>query len=113
MLVLRSPKGWTGPAEVDGRPVEGSWRSHQVLFAAARGDDDHRAVLERWLRSYRQEEPFDDDGAQVPAIRDLNHGGERRKSAHPRANGGRMPRAMGMPDLRDPAAPLQDHTPGP
>src|SRR3546814_18680186 len=86
MLVLRSPKGWTGPAEVDGRPVEGSWRSHQVPFADARGDDDHRAVLERWLRSYRPEELFDDDGAPVPAIRDLHPWGDRRMSANPHAN---------------------------
>src|SRR3546814_10585745 len=106
MLVLRSPKGWTGPAEVDGRPVEGSWRSHQVPFADARGDDDHRAVLERWLRSYRPEELFDDDGAPVPAIRDLHPGGERRMSANPHANGGRILRDLGMPDFRDYAVPV-------
>src|SRR3546814_20041904 len=94
MLVLRSPKGWTGPAEVDGRPVEGSWRSHQVPFADARGDDDHRAVLERWLRSYRPEELFDADGAPVPAIRDLHPGGERRMSANPHAPGGRILRDL-------------------
>src|SRR3546814_5663333 len=93
MLVLRSPKGWTGPAEVDGRPVEGSWRSHKVPFADARGDDDHRAVLERWLRSYRPEELLDDDGAPVLAIRDLHPWGDRRMSANPHANGGQIGRA--------------------
>src|SRR3546814_823328 len=106
MLVLRSPKGWTGPAEVDGRPVEGSWRSHQVPFADARDDDDHRAVLERWMRSYRPEELFDDDGAPVPAIRDLHPWGDRRMSANPHANGGRILRDLAMPDFRDYAVPV-------
>jgi len=106
MLVLRSPKGWTGPAEVDGRPVEGSWRSHQVPFADARDDDDHRGVLERWLRSYRPEELFDDDGAPVPAIRDLHPGGDRRMSANPHANGGRILRDLAMTDFRDYAVPV-------
>ncbi len=106
MLVLRSPKGWTGPAEVDGRPVEGSWRSHQVPFADARDDDSHRAVLERWLRSYRPEELFDRDGAPVPAIRDLHPEGERRMSANPHANGGRILRDLAMPDFRAYAVPV-------
>nr|WP_229022990.1 phosphoketolase family protein [Actinomarinicola tropica] len=107
MLVLRSPKGWTGPAEVDGHPVEGSWRSHQVPFADARDDDAHRAVLEAWLRSYRPEELFADAGAPVPEIRDLHPGGERRMSANPHANGGRMPRDLRLPDFRDYAVPVE------
>jgi xylulose-5-phosphate/fructose-6-phosphate phosphoketolase len=73
--VLRSPKGWTGPKEVDGVQVEGTWRSHQVPFANARADDGHRAVLEEWLRSYRPEELFDDAGAPVAAIRELQNPG--------------------------------------
>ena len=77
MLVLRSPKGWTSPAEVDGLPVEGSWRSHQVPFADARTDDGHRDVLERWMRSYRPEELFDSIGAPVPQIRDLHPAGDK------------------------------------
>ncbi|MBM7809098.1 xylulose-5-phosphate/fructose-6-phosphate phosphoketolase [Geodermatophilus bullaregiensis] len=101
MIVLRSPKGWTGPAEVDGLPVEGSWRSHQVPFSNARDDDGHRAVLEEWLRSYRPEELFDADGAPVPAVRDLHPAGGRRMSATPHANGGSLLRPLRLPDFRD------------
>jgi xylulose-5-phosphate/fructose-6-phosphate phosphoketolase len=106
MLVLRSPKGWTGPAVVDGLPVEGTWRSHQVPFANAREDDDHRRVLEGWLRSYRPEELFDAAGAPVPLIRDLHPAGDRRMSATPHANGGRLLRPLRMPDFRDYAVPV-------
>jgi xylulose-5-phosphate/fructose-6-phosphate phosphoketolase len=101
MIVLGSPKGWTGPAEVDGHQVEGSWRSHQVPFANARDDDAHRAVLEEWLRSYRPEELFDDDGAPVPTVRDLHPPGDRRMSANPHANGGQLLRPLRMPDFTD------------
>ncbi|RBY87993.1 phosphoketolase [Blastococcus sp. TF02A-30] len=101
VIVLRSPKGWTGPAEVDGVHVEGSWRSHQVPFANARGDDGHRRVLEEWLRSYRPEELFDADGAPVPLVRDLHPAGERRMSATPHANGGTLLQPLRMPDFRD------------
>src|SRR4051812_26599753 len=72
MIVLASPKGWTGPERVDGVQVEGTWRAHQVPFANARDDDGHRSVLENWLRSYRPEELFDADGAPVAAVRDLH-----------------------------------------
>src|SRR3546814_8012963 len=65
MIVLRSPKGWTGPKRVDGQQIEGSWRSHQVPFSDARGDDDHRKVLEKWLRSYQPEKLFGPDGTPV------------------------------------------------
>ncbi len=75
MIVLRSPKGWTGPEEVDGKPVEGSWRSHQVPFADARGDESHRKVLEGWMRSYKPEELFDESGAPAEDIRSLHPGG--------------------------------------
>jgi xylulose-5-phosphate/fructose-6-phosphate phosphoketolase len=101
MIVLATPKGWTGPKEVDGVPVEGTWRAHQVPFANARGDDGHRAVLEEWMRSYRPEELFDGDGAPVPAVRDLHPAGERRMSANPHANGGQLLRPLRMPDFRD------------
>jgi xylulose-5-phosphate/fructose-6-phosphate phosphoketolase len=101
MIVLRTPKGWTGPKEVDGLPVEGTWRSHQVPFANARQDDEHRAVLEEWLRSYRPEELFDADGAPVPAVRDLHPAGPRRMSANPHANGGALLQPLHMPDFRD------------
>jgi xylulose-5-phosphate/fructose-6-phosphate phosphoketolase len=101
MIVLRSPKGWTGPKEVDGRPVEGYWRSHQVPFADARGDDGHRNVLETWMRGYRPEELFDNHGSLVPEIRDLHPSGDRRMSANPHANGGLLLRDLRMPDFRD------------
>jgi xylulose-5-phosphate/fructose-6-phosphate phosphoketolase len=101
MVVLRSPKGWTGPAEVDGKAVEGNWRSHQVPFADARNDDSHREVLETWMRSYRPEELFGDDGAPVPEIADLHPEGDRRMSASPHANGGVLLRDLRLPDFRD------------
>jgi xylulose-5-phosphate/fructose-6-phosphate phosphoketolase len=101
MIVLRSPKGWTGPKEVDGQRVEGYWRSHQVPFANARGDDSHRAVLESWMRSYRPEELFDAEGAPIPEIAELHPAGERRMSANPHANGGLLLRDLKMPDFRE------------
>ncbi|MER7807336.1 phosphoketolase family protein [Streptomyces sp900116325] len=106
MIVLRTPKGWTGPKEVDGLKVEGSWRSHQVPFSNARGDDAHRAVLEQWMRSYRPEELFDESGTPVPEIRDLHPMGDRRMSANPHTNGGVLLRDLRMPDFRDYAVPV-------
>src|ERR1051325_10360111 len=79
MLVLRSPKGWTGPREVDGVQVEGTWRSHQVPVLAARENDDHRRILEEWLRSYRPEELFDAQGRLAAELRDLPPTGEARR----------------------------------
>lgn len=108
MIVLRSPKGWTGPAEVDGKKVEGSWRSHQVPFSAARENDGHRQVLEDWLRSYRPEELFDESGAPVEAIRTLHPEGIRRMSANPHANGGVLLRELRMPEFRDYAVPVTE-----
>jgi xylulose-5-phosphate/fructose-6-phosphate phosphoketolase len=106
MIVLRSPKGWTGPAEVDGLKVEGSWRSHQVPFTQARENEDHRAVLEQWLRSYRPEELFDEAGAPVAAIGGLHPAGERRMSANPHANGGLLLRDLRIPDFTGYAVPV-------
>ncbi|WP_346958317.1 phosphoketolase family protein [uncultured Arthrobacter sp.] len=106
MIVLRSPKGWTGPAEVDGLKVEGSWRSHQVPFTQARESDSHRAVLEQWLRSYRPEELFDDAGAPVAAVGGLHPIGERRMSANPHTNGGLLLRDLRMPEFADYAVPV-------
>ncbi|QXQ11280.1 phosphoketolase [Paeniglutamicibacter sp. Y32M11] len=110
MIVLRSPKGWTGPAEVDGKKVEGSWRSHQVPFSAARENESHRQILETWLRSYRPEELFDESGAPVEEIRSLHPAGPRRMSATPHANGGILLRDLRMPDFRDYA--VQVNKPG-
>jgi xylulose-5-phosphate/fructose-6-phosphate phosphoketolase len=101
MIVLRSPKGWTGPAEVDGSPVEGHWRSHQVPFADTRDNPEHLAVLEQWLRSYRPEELFDADGGPVDLVRRMSPAGERRMSATPHANGGLLRRPLRLPDFRD------------
>jgi xylulose-5-phosphate/fructose-6-phosphate phosphoketolase len=101
MIVLRTPKGWTGPPIVDGLPVEGTFRSHQVPLPAAREDDDHRRVLEAWMRSYRPEELFDDHGRPVPELLGLVPDGERRMSANPVANGGRRPVDLRLPDWRE------------
>ena len=101
MIVLRSPKGWTGPKEVDGQRVEGYWRSHQVPFANARGTPRTVPSLEEWMRSYRPEELFDADGAPVVQVADLHPAGERRMSANPHANGGVLLRDLKMPDFRD------------
>ncbi|MCY7343629.1 MAG: phosphoketolase family protein [Pseudonocardia sp.] len=101
MIVLRTPKGWTGPKEVDGLPVEGTFRAHQVPVAATRSNPEHRALLEQWLRSYRPEELFDPTGRLVPELAALAPEGARRMSANPHANGGRLLRDLRMPDFRD------------
>jgi xylulose-5-phosphate/fructose-6-phosphate phosphoketolase len=101
MLVLRTPKGWTGPKEVDGKHTENSWRSHQVPMAAVRDTPAHLRQLEDWLRSYRPEELFDEDGRLAPALRALRPEGERRMSANPHANGGALLRDLVLPDFRD------------
>jgi xylulose-5-phosphate/fructose-6-phosphate phosphoketolase len=100
MIVLRSPKGWTGPKIVNGKPVEGTWRSHQVPISDARKDDGHRRELEQWLRSYRPDELFDADGRLDPEIAALAPAGERRMSANPHANGGLLLRELDLPDFR-------------
>ncbi len=109
-IVLRTPKGWTGPKEVDGLPTEGSWRSHQVPFGNVRGNPEHRALLERWLRSYRPEELFDAGGTPRPEILALSPRGERRLSANPVTNGGRDAADLVLPDFRDHAVAVT--TPG-
>jgi xylulose-5-phosphate/fructose-6-phosphate phosphoketolase len=101
MLVLRTPKGWTGPKEVDGLPVEGTWRAHQVPVTDVRDNPDHLRILEDWLRSYRPEELFDDAGRPVPELVELPPHGERRMSANPNANGGELLRDLVFPDFRD------------
>ncbi len=101
MLVLRTPKGWTGPKEVDGLPVEGTWRSHQVPMTDVRDNPDHLRLLEKWLRSYRPEELFDEGGRLVPELAGLPPQGELRMSANPHANGGELLRDLVLPDFRD------------
>jgi xylulose-5-phosphate/fructose-6-phosphate phosphoketolase len=101
MIVLRTPKGWTGPKEIDGHQVEGSWRSHQVPMSEVRTNAANRQVLEDWLRSYRPEELFDDRGALVPELAELPPKSYRRMSANPHANGGVLLRDLTLPDFRD------------
>ncbi|HEX4528123.1 MAG TPA: phosphoketolase family protein [Acidimicrobiia bacterium] len=101
MIVLRTPKGWGCPPVVDGLPVEGTFRAHQVPLPAAHTDDEHRRVLEAWMRAYRPEELFDDEGRPCPEVRDFPPRGARRMSANPVANGGVLLRALDLPDWRD------------
>ncbi|CAM3114325.1 phosphoketolase family protein [Corallococcus sp. ZKHCc1 1396] len=101
MIVLRSPKGWTGPKELDGHKLEGTWRSHQVPFADVRGNPAHLKALEDWMRSYRPEELFDAQGRLNPEVRSLAPKGPRRMSANPHANGGLLRKTLRLPDFRD------------
>ena len=101
MIVLRTPKGWTGPSRVDGKQVEGTFRAHQVPISGVRDNPEHLAELERWLRSYRPEELFDATGGPVAEVADLPPTGDRRMSANPVANGGRLLRDLELPDFRD------------
>ena len=108
MIVLRTPKGWTGPKEVDGLPTEGTFRSHQVPLAEVRTNRGHLAQLESWLRSYRPEELFDEGGAVQPEITRLAPAGELRMSANPHANGGLLARELELPDFRDYAVEVKE-----
>ena len=107
MIVLRTPKGWTGPKEVDGLPVEDTWRSHQVPVAEVRTNDEHRRALEEWLRSYRPEELFDDDGRLRPELAAMAPRGERRMGANPHANGGLLLHDLSLPDFEDYASEVK------
>jgi xylulose-5-phosphate/fructose-6-phosphate phosphoketolase len=107
MIVLRSPKGWTGPKVVDGLPVEGTWRAHQVPISEARQNAGHRKLLEEWLRSYRAEELFDQNGAPRADLAALPPEGDRRMSANPHANGGTLLRELELPDFRDYAVAVE------
>ncbi|MEU9023975.1 phosphoketolase family protein [Actinomadura sp. NPDC048394] len=109
MIILRTPKGWTGPKQVDGLPVEGTWRAHQVPLAGVRDNPEHLAQLEAWLRSYRPDELFDGAGRPVAALRDLAPTGNRRMSANPHANGGLLLRPLDLPDLRAYGVPVDKH----
>jgi xylulose-5-phosphate/fructose-6-phosphate phosphoketolase len=101
MIVLRTPKGWTGPKEVDGHMTEGSWRSHQVPMAELAENPEHLQLLEVWLRSYKPEELFDERGSLEPELRELAPKGLRRMGSNPHANGGLLLRDLRMPDFRD------------
>ncbi|HEX5829799.1 MAG TPA: phosphoketolase family protein [Gemmatimonadaceae bacterium] len=110
MIILRTPKGWTGPREVDGVRTEGSWRSHQVPLAEMATRPDHLRLLEQWMRSYRPEELFDEGGTLIPELACLAPEGNRRMGANPHANGGILLRDLEMPDFRDYAITV--HEPG-
>jgi xylulose-5-phosphate/fructose-6-phosphate phosphoketolase len=101
MIILRSPKGWTGPAQVDGIQVVGTWRSHQVPLTGVRENPDHLRLLEQWMRSYRPEELFDANGAPVERVGKANPPDSLRMSASPHANGGIISRPLDLPDFRD------------
>ena len=107
MIVLRTPKGWTGPKTVDGLPVEGTFRAHQVPLAEVRTNPEHLAALEQWLHSYAPEELFDESGRVHDDITALAPQGERRMSANPHANGGALTRPLELPDFRNYAVAVQ------
>ncbi len=101
MIVLRSPKGWTGPDKVDGEQVEGTWRSHQVPLAQLAEKPAHVKMLEKWMKSYRPQELFDAEGHPVPEVIEMTPKGDRRMGANPHANGGVLLRQLRMPDFRE------------
>jgi xylulose-5-phosphate/fructose-6-phosphate phosphoketolase len=110
LIVLRSPKGWTGPKEVDGRKVEGFWRAHQVPIDNARDNPEHLRLLEEWMRSYRPQELFGETGRLAPDVAALAPTGEWRMGANPHANGGLLKRELRLPDFRTYAVDV--HRPG-
>ncbi|MDV4166110.1 phosphoketolase family protein [Rhizobium leguminosarum] len=101
MIVLRSPKGWTGPKEVDGKKVEGFWRAHQVPVSNCRENEGHHKILEDWMRGYDPEDLFGSNGRLKPELRALAPVGERRMGANPHANGGLLRKELDVPDIRD------------
>jgi xylulose-5-phosphate/fructose-6-phosphate phosphoketolase len=110
VIVLQTPKGWTGPKVVDGLPVEGTWRAHQVPLLEVRTNPGHLRQLQEWMRSYRPEELFGPDGTLVPDLAALAPAGDRRMSANPHTNGGLLRRDLDLPDFRDYAVPVKEGT---
>jgi len=106
MIVLRSPKGWTGPASIDGKKTENFWRSHQVPLSGMHGNPQHMELLEKWLRSYKPEELFDEKGKLIPELKELAPVGHRRMSANPLTNGGLVRKDLKMPDFRKYEVPV-------
>ena len=104
MIVLRTPKGWTAPGEVNGKKLEGFWRSHQVPLAGVKKNAADLKLLEEWMRGYKPEELFDENGTPVAGLRALTPAGSRRMGANPHANGGLLKKALRLPDFRDYAA---------
>ncbi len=110
VIVLQTPKGWTGPKVVDGLPVEGTWRAHQVPLLEVRTNPEHLRQLQEWMRSYRPEELFGPDGTLAPDLAALAPAGERRMSANLHTNGGLLRRDLDLPDFRDYAVPVKEGT---
>lgn len=106
MIILRSPKGWTGPKAVDGHKVEDFWRAHQVPVGEVQSNPDHLRIVEQWMRSYRPQELFDAHGTLAPELSALAPRGERRMSANPHANGGKLRKPLDLPNFADYAVPL-------
>ena len=107
MIILRTPKGWTGPKSVDGHKVEGFWRAHQVPMGGMHSNLEHVKLLEEWMKSYQPEELFDDNGTLIPELKELAPVGDRRMSANPAANGGLLRRDLKLPDFRDYAIEME------
>jgi xylulose-5-phosphate/fructose-6-phosphate phosphoketolase len=108
MIILQTPKGWTGPKEVDGKNTEGSWRSHQVPLAELAAKPDHIKFLEEWMQSYKPGELFDDEGKLIPELQELSPKGQRRMGANPHANGGLLLKSLKIPDFREYAVEVAD-----
>src|SRR5437773_3319464 len=117
VLVLRTPKGWTGPKEIDGVPIEGTFRAHQVPVADVKTNPDHLHLLEQWMRSYQPEDVFDEQGRLTPELAALAPKGDRRMGANPHANGGKLLVELDLPDfteyaiaVKEPATELYEAT---
>ncbi len=108
MIILRSPKGWTGPKEVDGHKVENFWRAHQVPVLEVKTNPEHLSIVERWLRSYKPEELFDEHGTLIPELGELPPAGGLRMSANHHANGGTLRKPLDLPDFLDYAVPIEN-----
>ena len=106
MIILPPPKGWTAPKVVDGLPIEGNFRSHQVPISRPRTNPEHLRILERWMKSYRPEELFDTKGTLVKELSELAPIGDKRMSANPHANGGLLLQDLRMPDFREYGIPV-------
>jgi xylulose-5-phosphate/fructose-6-phosphate phosphoketolase len=106
MIILRTPKGWTAPKELDGHKLEGYWRAHQIPIPGIAENPEHLKILEAWMRRYKPDELFDADGRLVPELKELAPKGNRRMSANPHANGGLLRKPLRLPDFRDYAVPV-------
>ena len=101
MIVLRTPKGWTAPSEIDGHKLEGSWRAHQVPMADVKKNPERLHQLENWMRGYKPEELFDERGTLIPELKELAPTGTRRMGANPHANGGHLKKALRLPAFQE------------